>query len=79
MTIHFDPLVRKKQGITYIDDTKKQSQKKNEMFTIINEYRTLLRKAGLQAVPDQTFFSLKNFYFLVTLYPQKESNPLQNE
>ena len=36
MTIHFDPLI-KKQAITYIDDTIKQSQIKNEMFTIINE------------------------------------------
>ena len=37
MTIHFDPLIRKKQAITYIDDTILQSQNKNEMFTVINE------------------------------------------
>ena len=48
MTIHFDPLIRKKQAITYIDDTIVQSQTKSEMFTIINEYQTLLRKAGLK-------------------------------
>ena len=41
MTIHFDPVIRKKQAITYIDDTIKQSQNKNEMFTVINEYYTL--------------------------------------
>ena len=47
MTIHFDPLIRKKQAVTYIDDTIMQSQTRSEMFTTINEYHTLLRKAGL--------------------------------
>ena len=37
MTIHFDPLNKKKQAITYIDDTIMQSQNKIEMFTVINE------------------------------------------
>ena len=36
MTIHFDPFIRKKQAITYIDDTIMQSQNKNEMFTVIS-------------------------------------------
>ena len=64
MTLHFDPLIKKKQAITYIDDTIMQSQNKNEMFTIINEYHTLLRKAGLKAAPDKTFFFLKKVKFL---------------
>ena len=64
MTIHFDPLIRKKQAITYIDDTIMQSQTRGEMFTIINEYHTLLRKAGLKAAPDKTFFILKKVKFL---------------
>ena len=64
MTIHFDPLIRKKQAITYIDDTIMQSQTRGEMFTIINEYHTLLGKAGLKAAPDKTFFFLKKVRFL---------------
>ena len=64
MTIHFDPLIRKKQAITYIDDTIMQSQNKDEMFTVINEYHTLLRKAGLKAVPDKTYFFLRKAKFL---------------
>ena len=64
MTIHFDPLIRKKQAITYIDDTIMQSQTRGEMFTIINEYRTLLRKAGNKSCPDKTFFFLKKVKFL---------------
>ena len=59
MTIHFDPLVRKKQAITYIDDTIMQWQNRGEMFTIIHEDHTLLRKVGLKAAPDKTFFLLK--------------------
>ena len=63
MTIHFDPLIKKKPAITYNDDTIKQSQNKNEMFTVINEYHTLLRKPGLKAAPDKTFFFLKKVKF----------------
>ena len=63
MTIHFDPLIKKRQAITYIDDTIMQSQTKHKMFTIINEYHTLLRKAGLNAAPDKTFFFLKKVKF----------------
>ena len=57
MTIHFDPLIEKKQANTYIDDTIMQSQTRCEMFTIINEFHTLLQKAVLKTAPDQTFFS----------------------
>ena len=42
MTFPFDPLIRKKQAITYNDLTIMQSQNENEMFTVINEYQTLV-------------------------------------
>ena len=64
MTINFDPLIRKKLEISYIDDTIMQLQTRGEMFTIINEYHTLLRKAGLKAAPHKTFFFLKKVKFL---------------
>ena len=64
MTIRFEPLIKKKQAITYIDDTIMQSQNKNEMFRVINECNTLLRKAGLEAAPDKTLFFLKKVKFL---------------
>ena len=53
LTIHFEPLIKKKQAITYIDDTIMQSQNKGEMFSIIHEYHSLLRKAGLKAAPEK--------------------------
>ena len=64
MTIHFDPLFSKNQANTYIDYTIMQSQTRGEMFTIIKEYHALLRKAGLKAAPDKTFFFLKKVMFL---------------
>ena len=64
MTIHFDPVIRKKLATTYIDVTIMQSQTRGEMFTMINEYHTLLRKAGLKAALDKTFFFLKEVKFL---------------
>ena len=51
MTIHFEPLNKKKQAVTYIDETIMQSQNKGEMFSIIHEYHKLLKKAGLKAAP----------------------------
>ena len=56
MTIQFDPVIKRKQAITYNDDTVMQSQNENEMLTFINEYHSLLRKANLKAGPDITFF-----------------------
>ena len=41
-----------------------QSQNKNEMFAVSNDYHTLLWKAGLKAAPERTFFFLKNVKFL---------------
>ena len=64
MTIHLDPLIKKRQAITYIDDTIKQSQARGEMFTIINEIHTILRKAGLKAAPHKTLFFLNKVKFL---------------
>ena len=64
MTIHSDPLIRKKLAITYIDDNIMQSQTTSERLTFINEYHTLLRKAGLKTASDKTFFFRKKVKFL---------------
>ena len=52
-----------------------QSQTRGEMFTIINEYHTLLREAGLKAVPDKTFFFLKKVKFLGHVISPDEIQP----
>ena len=53
MTIHFEPLIKKKQARTYIHDTIMQSRNKGEMFSIIHQYHNLLRKAGLKGAPEK--------------------------
>ena len=63
----------------YTDDTIMQSQNKIQMFTILNEYHILLRKAGLKANPQKTFFFLKNLKLLAMSFPKMENNLLQNE
>ena len=49
VALHFEPLIKRKQAITSLDDSLMQAQTKQEMFTIIHEYHQLLRKAGLKA------------------------------
>ena len=76
MTIHFDPLIRKKQAITYIEDTNMQSQTRSEMFTIVNENHTFLRKAGLKAAPDKTLFFLKKVKILRNVFSPDGIQPI---
>ena len=64
MRYAFGPLIKKKEAITYIDDTLLQAQDKIEMFTVIHEYHALLRKANLKAAPDKTKLSQRNMNFL---------------
>ena len=53
-----------------------QSQTRSEMFTIINEYHTLLRKSGLKAAPDKTFFFLKKVKFLGHVISPEGNQPI---
>ena len=64
MTIHFEPLIKKKQAIAFLDNTILQSKSKNEKFSIVHEYHNLIRKAGLKAAPEKTFIFLKKVKFL---------------
>ena len=41
-----------------------QSQTRGEILTIINEYHTILRKAGLKVAPDKAVLFLKEVNFL---------------
>ena len=76
MTTYFDPLIKKKQAITYFDDTIKQSQNKNEMFTNIKEHHVLLHKAGLKTAPAKTFFFLKKMNFFVHVISPDRIQPI---
>ena len=64
MRYAFGLLIKKKQAITYIDDTLLQAQDKQEMFTVIREYHALLRNANLKAALDKTKFFSRKVNFL---------------
>ena len=64
MRFAFVPLIKRKQAITYIDETLLQAKDKQEMFAIVKEYHSLLRKANLKAAPDKTMFFLRKVRFL---------------
>ena len=79
MTIHFDPLIKKNQAAMYFDDTIIKSENKNEMFTILIEYHTLLRRVGLKAAPIRRSSPSRKGNSLVMSSLQKEYNLSQNE
>ena len=53
-----------------------QSQNKNEIFTVINAYHTLPRKAGLKATPDKNFFFLEKYKFLGQIISPEGIQPI---
>ena len=46
------------------------------MFTVINEYHTFHRKAGLKAAPDKTYFFLKKVKFLFNVISPEGIQPI---
>ena len=76
MAINFEPLLKKKKAITYLNDSLLQSQSKSEMFTIIQEYDQLLRKRGLKTAPDKTRFFLRKVKFLDHVISEQGIQPV---
>ena len=76
MAINFEPLAKKRQAITYLDDSLLQLQVKGEMFTIIHEYHQLLRKGGVKSAPDKTIFFLRKVNFLGHVISQDGIQPV---
>ena len=60
----FRPLILKKNAITYLDDVFMQSQTKDEMFTVLEEYHKILQNENLKAAPDKSHFFLTRVKFL---------------
>ena len=55
----FRPLILKKNAITYLNDVLMQSQTKNEMFTVLEQYHKILQNENLKAAPDKFLASVK--------------------
>ena len=57
MSKHFRPLILKKLEITYLDDVFMQSQTKDEMFIILEQYHQILKNENMKAAQtNQIFF-----------------------
>ena len=59
----FRPLILKKNAITYLDDVLMQSQTKDEMFTVLEQYHKILQNENLKAAPDKSHFFLTRVKF----------------
>ena len=56
---------------------KMQSQSKNKIFTVSNEYHTILRRAGFKAASDKTFFFRKKVKFLGHVISPEGVQPIE--
>ena len=71
----FRPLILKKNGITYLDDVFMQSQTKDKIFAVLQQYHQPLNNENLKAAPDKSdFFSRKISW---THYRDKHYNSIE--
>ena len=60
----FGPLILKKHAITYLDDVFMQSQTKDVIFIILEQYHQILKNENMKATPDISHFFLTRVKFL---------------
>ena len=58
------PIILKKTAITYLDDVFMQSQTKEEMFKVLEQYHQILKNENVKAAPDKSHFFLTRVKFL---------------
>ena len=74
----FRPLKLKKNAITYLDDVFVQSQTKQEMFTVLEQYHKILQNENLKAAPDKSQFFLTRVKFLGHIIERNTITPLKS-
>ena len=74
----FRPLRLKKNAITYLDDVFMQSQTKEEMITVLEQYHKILQNENLKAVPDKSHFFLTRGKFLGHNIERETITPLKS-
>ena len=74
----FRPLILKKNAITYLDDVFMQSQTKEEMFTVLEQYPKTLQNENLKAASDKSHFFLTRVKFLGHNIEQNTITPLKS-
>ena len=74
----FRPLILKKNAITYLDVVFKQSQTKEEKFTVLKQYHKILQNKKLKAAPDKSHFFLARVKFLGHKNKRNTITPLKS-
>ena len=78
MSKTFRPLILKKNAITYLDDVFVQSQTKDEMFIILEQYHQILKNENMKAAPDKSHFFLTRVKFLGHIIESNTITPLKS-
>jgi len=76
MAIKFEPLIKKKKAITYLDNSLLQSQTKAELFKIFHKYHQPLGKGRPKAAPDKTHFFSRKVKFLGHIISERVIQPV---
>ena len=74
----FRPPILKKHAITNLDDVFMQSQTKDEMFIILEQYHQILKNENMKAAPDKSHFFLTRVKFLGHIIERNTITPLKS-
>ena len=74
----FRPLILRKHAITYLDDVFIQSQTKDEMFIISEQYHQKLKNENMKAAPDKSHFFLTRVKFVGHIIETNTITPLKS-
>ena len=74
----FRPRILRKHAITYSDDVFMQSQTKDEMFIILEQYHQKLKNENMKAAPDKSHFFLTRVNFLGHIIETNTITPLKS-
>ena len=74
----FRPLILKKNAITHLDDVFMQSQTKEEICIILEQYHQILKNENIKAAPDKSHFLLTRVKFLGHIIEINTITPLKS-
>ena len=74
----FRPLLPSKNAITYLDDVVMQSQRKDEMFIILEKNHQSLQNENMEAAPDKSHVFLTRIKFLGHIIEKDTKTPLKS-
>ena len=74
----FRPLIINKNAITSLDDVFMQSQTKDEMFTVLENYHQILLQESMKAAPDKSHFFLTRVKILGHIIERNTLTPLKS-